>query len=240
MPAIRRVKDNFAYRKTSQEYLPLKSSTHIWRPFEEFVGESHTINSNYNSASETFHSQLEIMTSQFDRYSKELDEIKPIYFDNMHGYSDEVFRAFDDFTNYSNISSTSLQQLFKPIDKNYAASETSSLNSSRCSLDRNSPVDRKIQQETRLRRAKYTKDQLSTLNAMFERKMYLTNEERYNLSITLNIKETQIKNWFQNKRMKSKRDHITSVQTGKLVPMQNPDLPKFSRIPEKYFQSFRN
>ena len=87
------------------------------------------------------------------------------------------------------------------------------------------------------RRTKYTKRQIAELNEAFNRSVYLTTKERNELSKKLNISETQIKNWFQNKRMKAKRDFIHSVHHGQIIPLKNPSIPKYSRLPDNFFMS---
>ena len=87
------------------------------------------------------------------------------------------------------------------------------------------------------RRTKYTKRQIAELNKAFNRSVYLTIKERNELSKKLNISEIQIKNWFQNKRMKAKRDFIHSVHHGQIIPLKNPSIPKYSRLPDNFFMS---
>ena len=52
----------------------------------------------------------------------------------------------------------------------------------------------------------YTSEQLEALNLYFKRTQYLTVSERSELAYSLNLTETQIKIWFQNKRSKLKRN----------------------------------
>ena len=75
------------------------------------------------------------------------------------------------------------------------------------------------------------------LNKKFQEKIYLTLEERLEISEKLHLSEEKIKNWFQNKRMKTKRDYVHAVDKGIIVPLENPRQAKFSRMTENYFKS---
>lgn len=56
-------------------------------------------------------------------------------------------------------------------------------------------------------RTAFTIDQLMRLKAEFESCRYLTEQRRQELSKTLNLSESQIKIWFQNKRAKIKKSN---------------------------------
>ena len=89
----------------------------------------------------------------------------------------------------------------------------------------------------RLKRSKYNERQICLLNEAFHKKTYLSLQERHELASKLTLSEEQVKNWFQNKRMKTKRDYIHAVDKGLVIPLENPGLPKFSRMPVNYFMS---
>ncbi|NXF32846.1 PV1 protein, partial [Nyctibius bracteatus] len=56
----------------------------------------------------------------------------------------------------------------------------------------------------RLRTA-FSAEQLSTLESSFQRQRYLGAAERRRLARRMRLSEVQIKTWFQNRRMKLKR-----------------------------------
>nr|XP_023679862.1 homeobox protein vent1-like [Paramormyrops kingsleyae] len=55
-------------------------------------------------------------------------------------------------------------------------------------------------------RTKFTSDQLYKLEKMFNKHKYLGATQRRNLAEKLHLTETQVKTWFQNRRMKLKRE----------------------------------
>ncbi|KAI6208622.1 Motor neuron and pancreas homeobox protein 1 [Aphelenchoides besseyi] len=56
-------------------------------------------------------------------------------------------------------------------------------------------------------RTTFTSEQLMELERQYEETKYLSRPLRYKLAQELSLTETQIKIWFQNRRMKNKRSH---------------------------------
>ncbi|NWQ87404.1 VNT1B protein, partial [Burhinus bistriatus] len=54
-------------------------------------------------------------------------------------------------------------------------------------------------------RTAFSAEQLSTLESSFQRQQYLGAAERRRLAGRMGLSEVQIKTWFQNRRMKLKR-----------------------------------
>ena len=80
----------------------------------------------------------------------------------------------------------------------------------------------------RRRRTAFTSSQLKCLEEKFEDKKYLTIAERNKLAKSLNLSDTQVKTWFQNRRTKWKKQNITTVEQS-----LHAELGPFMRIPRE-------
>ena len=65
----------------------------------------------------------------------------------------------------------------------------------------------------RRRRTAFTSSQLKSLEQKFHDKKYLTITERNNLAKNLNLTDTQVKTWFQNRRTKWKKQMAPDFET---------------------------
>ena len=65
----------------------------------------------------------------------------------------------------------------------------------------------------RRRRTAFTSNQLKSLERKFHDKKYLTITERNNLAKGLNLTDTQVKTWFQNRRTKWKKQMAPDFET---------------------------
>ncbi|KAI0982033.1 hypothetical protein GJ496_000426 [Pomphorhynchus laevis] len=89
----------------------------------------------------------------------------------------------------------------------------------------------RVKKKRRARTA-FSYDQLLSLEAKFNQTRYLSVCERFNLAVALNLSESQIKIWFQNRRTKWKKQHpgmdVTAVcsqqQECHNEPIYNPFL----------------
>ena len=72
---------------------------------------------------------------------------------------------------------------------------------------------RKLGRKVKIKRPRtsFNRDQLATLEKEFADNPYLTEARRQNLAKTLDLQESQIKIWFQNKRAKRKKDQKNTV-----------------------------
>ncbi|CAD5218386.1 unnamed protein product [Bursaphelenchus okinawaensis] len=106
-------------------------------------------------------------------------------------------------------------------------------------------------------RTTFSTDQLKVLESEFQKNPYLVGTERSQLAKRLNLKEVQVKVWFQNRRTKTKKGDGNEAKSPKPIeppvqPMvsqpnfaQNspeqlqtmPNQPLFLNIPPNYLQN---
>ena len=74
----------------------------------------------------------------------------------------------------------------------------------------------------------FTREQINELEAIFKEKKYLTTPERFRLASKLGLNPGTVKTWYQNKRMKWKKD------MQKADPTFTPTRPKGRHATSNY------
>ncbi|CAJ0932949.1 unnamed protein product, partial [Mesorhabditis belari] len=90
---------------------------------------------------------------------------------------------------------------------------------------RKSAVERKPRQA-------YSARQLDTLETEFQRDKYLSVSKRVHLAQSLNLTETQIKTWFQNRRTKWKKQLSASLRS---FCVENSSISQMPPLPLPIF-----
>ncbi|XP_004597940.2 homeobox protein DBX2 [Ochotona princeps] len=80
-----------------------------------------------------------------------------------------------------------------------------------------------------LRRAVFSEDQRKVLEKMFQKQKYISKADRRKLAATLGLKESQVKIWFQNRRMKWRNSKEKEVLSTRCV--QDAGLREDSLVP---------
>nr|XP_031538723.1 homeobox protein DBX2 [Vicugna pacos] len=68
-----------------------------------------------------------------------------------------------------------------------------------------------------LRRAVFSEDQRKALEKMFQKQKYISKTDRKKLAISLGLKESQVKIWFQNRRMKWRNSKEKEVLSSRCI-----------------------
>ncbi|XP_060100538.1 homeobox protein DBX2 [Heteronotia binoei] len=69
-----------------------------------------------------------------------------------------------------------------------------------------------------LRRAVFSEDQRKALEKMFQKQKYISKTDRKKLALSLGLKESQVKIWFQNRRMKWRNFKEKEVLSNRCLP----------------------
>ncbi|NXP72051.1 VENT1 protein, partial [Ramphastos sulfuratus] len=85
------------------------------------------------------------------------------------------------------------------------ADESSGYESESAGRDRSAAAAGGTRGRQRRARTAFTSEQVCRLEKTFQRQKYLGGSERRKLAAALHLSEVQIKTWFQNRRMKLKR-----------------------------------
>ncbi|CAF1044790.1 unnamed protein product [Rotaria sordida] len=70
----------------------------------------------------------------------------------------------------------------------------------------------KTNKKPRKARTAFTDQQLNCLEKSFEKQKYLSVQDRMELAVCLNLSDTQVKTWYQNRRTKWKRQTAVSLE----------------------------
>ena len=79
-------------------------------------------------------------------------------------------------------------------------------------------------------RTSFTPDQIQTLEDSFNEKHYLNHTERATLAQELSLTDCQRKTWFQNRRMKMKRQYKEAVEKGTTDNAKKPSQNSMTAI----------
>ncbi|XP_039376592.1 homeobox protein DBX2 [Mauremys reevesii] len=80
-----------------------------------------------------------------------------------------------------------------------------------------------------LRRAVFSEDQRRALEKMFQKQKYISKTDRKKLAINLGLKESQVKIWFQNRRMKWRNSKEKEVLSNRCLQEEGLQENYFSR-----------
>ena len=77
--------------------------------------------------------------------------------------------------------------------------------------------DEKRNRRKKKTRTVFSRSQVFQLESTFDMKRYLSSSERAGLAATLNLTETQVKIWFQNRRNKWKRQLAAELEAANMA-----------------------
>ncbi|XP_059485615.1 homeobox protein BarH-like 2 [Neocloeon triangulifer] len=78
----------------------------------------------------------------------------------------------------------------------------------------------------------FTPEQLERLEAEFERQQYMVGPERLYLASTLHLTEAQVKVWFQNRRIKWRKQHL-EIQQQRLAAIKQQRVQTNAKVEEE-------
>ncbi|KAG9275505.1 homeobox protein vent1-like [Astyanax mexicanus] len=105
----------------------------------------------------------------------------------------------------------------------YSSGYESEAASSECpSVEDSNDADKDLGTQRRVR-TKFTPEQIDKLEKIFNKHKYLDAGERVKTALKLSLSETQVRTWFQNRRMKLKRE-VQEMRGDYLVPAMTPVL----------------
>ncbi|XP_062236445.1 barH-like homeobox 1a [Platichthys flesus] len=80
------------------------------------------------------------------------------------------------------------------------------------SLRSSSDTESRVQKKPRKARTAFSDQQLSRLERSFQKQKYLSVQERMELAASLQLSDTQVKTWYQNRRTKWKRRSAAGLE----------------------------
>ncbi|KAF7667421.1 hypothetical protein LDENG_00062360 [Lucifuga dentata] len=122
----------------------------------------------------------------------------------------------------SSLHSTSCASTISEISGDSSGYESEAASSECLSVDEGSEVEKDALQ--RRARTKFSPEQISKLEKIFNKHKYLEAGERVKTAQKLNLTETQVRTWFQNRRMKLKRE-VQDYLAPQVPPLMFQPMP---------------